>query len=107
MMCGITRTEKRKIGDVTGLSNEANRDANNPKELKCSVIDWNKTRDNIYLVQCDNWLKEIKQEISDAGIEKYRKDAIVMLDTIYTASPEFFKGKTNEEIKQYFVDVIY
>ena len=101
-LCGIHRVEKRKIGDVTGIMREANRDANEPKDFKCSDIDWSKTPLNHHLIKSDNFLSDIKKTIADAGIEKYRKDAVVMLDTIYTASPEFFKSHTQNEINDFF-----
>ena len=77
-----------------------------------SDIDWNKTRDNIFLIQTEHWNKEItkvtKQIESETG-KKTRKDAVVLLDGLFTASPEFFEDKIlfGCEYKKNFIEVIY
>lgn len=57
---------------------------------------------NQRLISSDNWLKDIKTAIHDSGIESYRRDAVVMLDGLYTASAEFFKNASDSEIERYF-----
>lgn len=104
--CGICRVEKRKAQDVGGLQAEANRDADHQKDFAGSDIDWQRTSDNVNLIRSDNWLKDINERIEAAGITKRRKDAVVMLDGLYTASPEFFKDRSKEEILKYFDDCL-
>lgn len=102
--CGIMRAEKRGRGGVYGLQIEANRtqeDHERGRDFDRSDIDWNATQDNVHLRYCENWNKEITRQIHDAGV-KERKDSIVMIDALYTASPEFFEGKNRDEIIDYF-----
>ena len=111
-MYGIMRVEKRGRADVYGIQLEANRTVEQHEkglDFDKSDIDWNKTRDNIFLIQTEKWNKEItkvtKQIESETG-KKTRKDAVVLLDGLFTASPEFFEGKTTQEIKKYFEDCL-
>lgn len=111
-MYGIMRVEKRGRADVYGIQLEANRTVEQHEkglDFDKSDIDWNKTRDNIFLVQTEQWNKAItkvtKQIESETG-KKTRKDAVVLLDGLFTASPEFFEGKTTQEIKKYFEDCL-
>ena len=106
------RVEKRGRADVYGIQLEANRTEEQHEkglEFDKSDIDWGKTDDNIFLVQTEHWNKEItkvtKQIESETG-KKTRKDAVVLLDGLFTASPEFFEGKTTHEIKKYFEDCL-
>lgn len=102
-ICGIHRVEKRTKSAVPGLQNEANRDSNHIINLPNSEIDWSRTKENRYAVESKNWTEKINYIIEKHGC-KTRSNSIVMLDTIYTASPEFFKGKTKDEIEEYFYD---
>ena len=111
-MYGIMRVEKRGRADVYGIQLEANRTVEQHEkglEFDKSDIDWGKTDDNIFLIQTEQWNKEItkvtKQIESETG-KKTRKDAVVLLDGLFTASPEFFEGKTTQEIKKYFEDCL-
>ena len=111
-MYGIMRVEKRGRADVYGIQLEANRTVEQHEkglDFDKSDIDWNKTRDNIFLVHTEHWNKEItkvtKQIESETG-KKTRKDAVVLLDGLFTASPEFFEGKKTQEIKKYFEDCL-
>lgn len=111
-MYGIMRVEKRGRADVYGIQLEANRTVEQHEkglDFDKSDIDWNKTRDNIFLIQTEHWNKAItkvtKQIESETG-KKTRKDAVVLLDGLFTASPEFFEGKTTQEIKKYFEDCL-
>ena len=106
--CGIMRAEKRGRGGVYGLQIEANRtqeDHERGRDFDRSDIDWNATQDNVHLRYCENWNQEITRQIHDAGV-KERKDSIVMIDALYTASPEFFEGKSRDEIVGYFKDCL-
>lgn len=103
--CGIMRTEKVKMGAVGGIEAENNRDAEKRINLPRSDIDWDKTKDNIHLVKSENWRETIKGEVKEKGIG-LRKDAVVLIDGLYTASPEFFDGKNKEETLKYFSDCL-
>lgn len=111
-MYGIMRVEKRGRADVYGIQLEANRTVEQHEkglEFDKSDIDWGKTDDNIFLVQTEQWNREITKaikRIETETVKKTRKDAVVLLDGLFTASPEFFEGKTTQEIKKYFEDCL-
>ena len=111
-MYGIMRVEKRGRADVYGIQLEANRTVEQHEkglDFDKSDIDWNKTRDNIFLIQTEKWNKEITKvtkQIETETRKKTRKDAVVLLDGLFTASPEFFEGKKTQEIKKYFEDCL-
>lgn len=60
---------------------------------------------NVVLKESDNWLQDINNEIKAAGA-KPRSNSVLALDTLYTASSEFFQGKTNEENDKFFRDCL-
>lgn len=111
-MYGIMRVEKRGRADVYGIQLEANRTVEQHEkglEFDKSDIDWNKTNDNIFLVQTEQWNREITKvtrQIESETMKKTRKDAVVLLDGLFTASPEFFANKSDDEIKKYFEDCL-
>lgn len=99
------RTEKRSRSDVYGIQIEANRtqeDHLRGREFNGSDIDWSLTERNVYLLpKNDNWNKTITDTLEQYNI-KPRKNSVVLLDSIYTASADFFEGKTHNEIIDYF-----
>lgn len=48
-----------------------------------------------------SYYKEMNSRIEQAGC-KTRKDSVKFIDTLITASPEFFEGKSKKEIQAYF-----
>ena len=100
--CGIMRCEKRKMQACGGIRAENNRDAEKQKEFVASDIDWERTPDNVFFVKSDNFKADIEKELHNHGIDKWRKDAVTFIDGLYTASPEFFDGKTDQQITEYF-----
>lgn len=96
MFC-IMRTEKRKRTDLGGIQRENTRTAtkyNNKVTPGMDIF-------NVVLKESSNWLQDINKEIQAAGA-KTRSNSVLALDTIYTASPEFFQGKTNAENDKFF-----
>ena len=109
MEYGIMRVEKRHRNAVHGLQLEANRsksEHNKGRDFIRSDIDWDMTSNNIHLVRSDDWEQAITDCIQ-ANDAKERKDSVVMLDALYTASADFFANKNNEQIQQYFEDCLY
>ena len=107
MMYCIMRVEKRKRTDVYGLQIEANRtiaDAGK-RDFADSDIDWSRTADNVFLRKTDNWNAEITRRIKEAELNETRR-SIVLLDGLYTASPEYFQNKSRDEIIQYFQECL-
>lgn len=103
MPSGIMRVEKRGRAAVYGLQIEANRQPadHEKRDFDRSDIDWSRTGENVSLVRTENWNREITRQIHAAGL-KERKDSIVLLDGLYTASPGFFDGKSKEYEISYF-----
>lgn len=100
MYC-IMRTEKRKKTDLGGIQKENLRTAteyNNKVAPGMDVF-------NVVLKESNNWLQDINNEIKTAGA-KTRANSVLALDTLYTASSEFFQGKTNEENDKFFKDCL-
>lgn len=100
MFC-IMRTEKRKRTDITGIQKENTRTAteyNNRVRPGMDIF-------NVVLKESNNWLQDIDNEIKAAGA-KTRSNSVVALDTIYTASPNFFQGKTNQQNDDFFKDCL-
>lgn len=100
MYC-IMRTEKRKRSDIGGIQQENNRTANqynNKVEVGMDIL-------NVQLIHSNNWIQDIENEIQTAGA-RTRSNSVVALDTIYTASTEFFSDRTNEENDKYFMDCL-
>jgi hypothetical protein len=65
-------------------------------------IDTARSPRNYHLVQpVTSYRHEIDNRITAAGC-RTRKDSVRFIDTIITASPEFFKGKKREDAKAYF-----
>lgn len=100
MFC-VMNIQKRKKNDITGIQKEATRtatDYNNRVQPDMNFL-------NVDLIQSNNWMQDIQAKIDRAGA-KMRSNSVVALDAIYTASGEFFKGKSNEECNQYFRDCL-
>ena len=101
---GIIRVEKDKKTGVGAMQYHNDR---LPGEHTNSDIDPSRTHLNRELVHHGDYRHEVQARI-EAGRKsdrKLRKDAVVLVEGIATASPEFFKGKTDEEILRYFEDV--
>ena len=97
----IMRIEKRRRPAVYGLQLEANRTHDDDRDFARSNINRELTAFNMHLVKEENWNKAITAAIRDAGAEE-RKNSVVLLDGFYGASPDWFQGKTMEQIIDYF-----
>lgn len=97
----IMRTEKRKRTDLGGIQRENTRTATEYNNKVAPGMDIF----NVTLKESSNWLQDINKEIQAAGA-KTRANSVLALDTLYTASPEFFQGKTNEENDKFFRDCL-
>lgn len=100
MFC-IMRTEKRKRTDLSGIQKENTRTATEYNNKVAPGMDIF----NVTLKESSNWLQDINKEIQAAGA-KTRANSVLALDTIYTASSEFFQGKTNKENDAFFRDCL-
>ena len=101
MPYAILRFQKRKAGSVASCErhNERKKEAykSNPD------IDIQRSKDNYHLVAPPRYTykKEINRKVRDAGC-KVRRDSVMMVETLITASPEFMNGLPPEQQKEYF-----
>lgn len=100
MFC-IMRTEKRKKSDLGGIQRENTRTATEYNNKVAPGMDIF----NVVMKESSNWLQDIDNEIKAAGA-KTRSNSVLALDTIYTASPDFFQGKTNQQNDDFFKDCL-
>ena len=101
MPYAILRFQKRKAGSVAACErhNERKKEAykSNPD------IDMERSKYNYHLVPPPRYTykKEINRMVQAAGC-KVRKDSVMMVETLITASPEFMNSLPPEEQKAYF-----
>jgi len=101
MPYAILRFQKRKAGGVAACErhNERRKEAykSNPD------IDVERSKNNYHLVPPPRYTykKEINRMVTEAGC-KVRKDSVLMVETLITASPEFMNSLPPEEQKEYF-----
>lgn len=104
MYC-IMNVDKQRRSAIHGLQLEANRQQGDNREFDNSDIDNSKTADNIFLRRCNSWNQEITRQIHATGVRE-RKDSIVGVTGVYTASPEWFYTHPKSEWMQYFEDCL-
>jgi len=81
---------------------EAHHERTKEKYASNPDIDTGRSKYNFHIVQPEtSYRRESDNRIEEAGC-KTRKDSVRFIDTLITASPDFFKGKKREEIKQFF-----
>ena len=100
MAYAIMRIEKCKMGAVSRIEkhHERKKDVykSNPD------IDLSRSDRNFHIKDPpDSYRKLIRKRIEEVGC-RTRKDSVVMQDSICTASPEFFKGKTSRQKEDFF-----
>ena len=95
----ILRFAKQKGGSG---ALEAHHERTKEKYASNPDIDTKRSKHNIHIVRPEtSYKKESDGRIEAAGC-KTRKDSVRFVDTLITASPDFFKGKKREEVKAYF-----
>lgn len=101
MPYAILRFQKRKAGSIASCErhNERRKEAykSNPD------IDVERSKLNYHLVNPPRYTykKEINRMVKEAGC-KVRRDSVMMVETLITASPEFMNSLPPEEQKKYF-----
>ena len=98
----ILRFEKRKAGPAGALESHHERTkeqyASNPD------IDTSRSRDNFHIIRpTQKYRREIDSRIKAAGC-RTRKDSTMFVDTLITASPDFFTGRSRREVQAYFTE---
>lgn len=103
MAYGICRVMKVKSAAVAAMQYHNDR---LPGEHSNPNIDPRRRGENVEFVRHGNYRSEIADRIERfrKSDRKVRKDAVVLVEGIMTASPEFFEGKTRDEVLAYFMD---
>lgn len=96
----ILRFSKQKGNPATKIETHHER---TKEEYKSNPdIDTSKSHNNIHLITPQMRYKaEIDKRIKESGC-RVRKDSTRFVDTLITASPEFFKDMTHEKMVEYF-----
>lgn len=96
----IMRFQKHKNGAQGRL--ESHHERKKEKYASNPDIDTKRSSLNYHFSQpVVAYRQEIDNRITSAGC-KTRKDSVLFIDTLITASPVFFKGKKRDEVKAYF-----
>lgn len=100
----ILRFAKHKVGPAGAL--EAHHERTKEKYASNPDIDITRSKDNFHIVKPDKrYRQEIDARIKAAGC-KTRKDSTMFVDTLITASPEFFEGRKTPEVKAFFTEAV-
>ena len=105
MPYAIMRFAKMKGGPAKSL--EAHHERKKEKYRSNPDIDISRSDENYHvIVPLFSYYYEIQSRIEKAQKEnpkmKLRKDSVKFIDTIITASPEFFKNRPPREVEEYF-----
>lgn len=96
----ILRFAKHKAGPAGAL--EAHHERTKKQYASNPDIDTSRSKYNFHIIQPERkYRQEIDIRIKAAGC-RTRKDSTMFVDTLITASPEFFKGRDRKEIQAYF-----
>ena len=81
---------------------EAHHERTKEKYASNPDIDTTKSKNNFHIIKPEtSYKRESDNRIESAGC-KTRKDSVRFVDTLITASPDFFKGKKREEVRAFF-----
>ena len=96
----IMRIEKRKLGSVGRIGNHHER---LKAEYKSNPdIDPSRTHQNYHIIEPPSkYRKAVLDRIESVGAKR-RKDSVVMQDCFVGGTPDWLKGKTVEEQREYF-----
>ena len=96
----ILRFSKQKGNPATKI--EAHHERTKDEYKSNPDIDTSKSKNNIHLIAPQMRYKaEVDKRIKESGC-RVRKDSTRFVDTLITASPEFFKDMTHEKMVEYF-----
>ena len=97
---GILRFKKYKGPAISPI--EAHNERTKEQYASNPDIDMSRSRYNLHLVQPQGKYREEADRMISAAHCRVRKDSVRVVEALVTASPDFFKKKTNREIKAYF-----
>lgn len=97
---GILRFKKYKGPAISPI--EAHNERTKEQYASNPDIDTSRSRYNLHLVQPQGRYREEADRMIAAAHCRVRKDSVRVVEALVTASPEFFKDKSNREIRAYF-----
>ena len=97
---GILRFKKYKGPAISPI--EAHNERTKEQYASNPDIDTSRSKYNFHIVKPDGRYYHFIQSRIEQARCRTRKDSTRFVDTLITASPEFFKDKTNREIRAYF-----
>ena len=101
---GILRFAKYKGPEISKI--EAHNERTKDHYDSNKDIDMSRTHLNFHLVTPQRkYRAEAEKQIKDAGC-RTRSDSVRVVEALFTASPEFFKGKKRSEIKAFFEEAL-
>ena len=96
----IMRFAKYKGPEISRI--EAHNERTKEKYASNPDVDTSRSHLNYHLIEPKgHYRQEVEQQIAEAGC-RTRSDSVRLVETLITGSPEFFKGKTEKQIKAYF-----
>lgn len=100
---GICRVQKVKAAAVGSMQYHNDR---LPGEHSNPNIDHSKRGDNAEFIKHGSYRAEVNDRIERfrKSDRKVRKDAVVLVEGVMTASPEFFEDKSRDEVMAFFRD---
>ena len=100
----IMRFAKYKGPEITNI--EAHNERRKERYASNPDIDLSRSKQNFHLIEPpQRYRAEAELQISAAGC-RTRKDSVRVVEVLFTATPEFFKGKKLPEIRQYFEETL-
>ena len=94
------RFQKHKAQAVGGI--EAHNERTKTEYKSNPDIDLSRTKDNYNLIKRNSGYRELINKLISIHKCKTRKDSVVLVETVVTASPDFFKKKNKKEIREFF-----
>ena len=101
----IMRFAKYKGPEISNI--EAHNERRKEKYASNPDIDLSRSKHNFHLIEPpQHYRAEAERQISAAGC-RTRKDSVRLVEILFTATPEFFKGKKLPEIRQFFEETLH
>ena len=101
----IMRFAKYKGPEITNI--EAHNERRKEKYASNPDIDQSRSKHNFHLIESSQrYRAEAERQISAAGC-RTRTDSVRVVEVLFTATPEFFKGKNRAEVKAFFTEALH
>ena len=100
----IMRFAKYKAPEISNI--EAHNERTKEKYASNPDIDCSRSKYNFHLIEpAGRYRAEAENQIQAAGC-RTRTDSVRVVETMFTATPEFFKGKKLPEVRRYFEEAL-